>query len=180
MNEVDTRCLDLFPKWLESLGRDVQLTSEAVEDEVTPAEARAWLLGALNYLFKSLDLIPDGIEDLGFIDDAFVLRMCISRAVRDGLAGSERLADLADEVSVIEQFLDADFPRLEAFVGALPEAAVHGNTVADLIADDDACRQLLMAVAGFARQYQAPGFAPEEKNLIKLRSFMSTKLPAAD
>jgi len=24
-------------------------------------------------LFKSLDLIPDGLEDLGFSDDAFVL-----------------------------------------------------------------------------------------------------------
>jgi hypothetical protein len=31
--------------------------------------------GLAQRIFKSLDLIPDGIEDLGFIDDAFVFRV---------------------------------------------------------------------------------------------------------
>ena len=32
-------------------------------------------------MFKSLDLIPDGLEGLGFLDDAFVLRVAAGLAV---------------------------------------------------------------------------------------------------
>ncbi len=53
----------------------------------TPARSAAWsqvkagrpsrryATAGLNYIFKSLDLIPDGIDDIGFCDDAFVIRV---------------------------------------------------------------------------------------------------------
>ena len=44
-------------------------------------EAARSLVSGLNYIFKSLDLIPDGIDDLGFLDDAFVLRVACAFAV---------------------------------------------------------------------------------------------------
>ncbi len=180
MNDLDTRYLDLFPSWLETLGSDVGVVSAAIEDDTTSRESKRWLLTALNYLFKSLDLIPDGIEDLGFIDDAFILRICVRHATAEGAVGGQRLQELAEEVSVIEQFLQTDFPRMQAFVAGLPEVAVFGNTAAMLLDDAEKQRELLASVAGFARQYEPPSFAPVERNLIKLRSFMTTKLPTLD
>ena len=61
--------------------------------------------GALTYLFKSPDLIPDGIEDLGFIDDAFVFRMAAAAAIgfepeargKDHGTALERLAARIEE-----------------------------------------------------------------------------------
>ena len=74
MSELNTRCLDAFPEWLKTLPEDAVALSLLLDDESLPEPARRRVAGSLNYLFKSLDLIPDGIEDLGFLDDAFVIR----------------------------------------------------------------------------------------------------------
>jgi uncharacterized membrane protein YkvA (DUF1232 family) len=75
MTDLQTRCLDAFPQWLSSLADDARVLLSRVQDETEPASVRKELAAALNYVFKSLDLIPDGIEDLGSVDDAFVLRV---------------------------------------------------------------------------------------------------------
>src|SRR3954454_8618117 len=85
MSEVDTRCLDAFPEWLRSLGEDALALSAVVADGAQPEALRRRVAGALNYLFKSLDLIPDGIEDLGFLDDAFVFRVAAAAVQADGV-----------------------------------------------------------------------------------------------
>jgi dTDP-4-dehydrorhamnose reductase len=43
-------------------------------------EVKRYVTSGLNYIFKSLDLIPDGIDDLGFCDDAFVIRVAAALA----------------------------------------------------------------------------------------------------
>src|SRR5271170_7316452 len=87
MTELQTRCLDTFPEWLRALATDASDVSKLLSSATAPEGARRYVAGGLNYLFKSLDLIPDGIEDLGFLDDAFVLRVAAALAVADGGAG---------------------------------------------------------------------------------------------
>ena len=75
MTTLEARCLDAFPDWLRSLADDARALASVLEGEGA-AVAQRRSAAALNYLFKSLDLIPDGLEDLGFIDDAFVRARC--------------------------------------------------------------------------------------------------------
>jgi len=60
---IDPRYLEIFPQWLRSLGEDAAGIAEAVAAGGDDDAARS-LVSGLNYIFKSLDLIPDGIDDL--------------------------------------------------------------------------------------------------------------------
>src|SRR5438552_14550155 len=133
MTTLDSRCLDAFPSWLRSLADDARALGALLDEADASHAARAGSASALNYLFKSLDLIPDGLEDLGFIDDAFVLRVAaaqVSEAERD--AGGV-LAKLAGEAALISEFLGADYARLEAYVRKLESASARGRSVAQIV-----------------------------------------------
>src|SRR5437899_9469372 len=65
--------LNLFAKWLSSLGEDAESLVGSLEasagwgaeggDSLSP-EARRSIAGGLSYLLRSLDLIPDGMDDI--------------------------------------------------------------------------------------------------------------------
>lgn len=183
MSEAQGKFLETFPTWLRSLGADAERLGAVVDDGNAPEAAREALAGGLNYLFKTLDLIPDGIDDIGYLDDAFVLRIAAGFASKEDLAGLDAdrmkdLAALANDVDVVHEFLGADLTnRLETYVHGLKRGAARGRTVSDILADGAVRKEFLSDVEGFARTYEPPGFAPEEKNLIKLRAFFDAKLP---
>jgi uncharacterized membrane protein YkvA (DUF1232 family) len=184
MTDVETRCLMAFPGWLEQLGRDATDLASFAGCEELDDTVRQTVLGGLNYLFKSLDLIPDGIEDLGFIDDAFVLRVCAALAVArlaelPAVDASTTVRRLADQAALISEFLqEADFGRLERFARGLGDVRARGRSVAEMLEDKSLREQLIAEVAAWGEQYRSPGFGNDEKNLIKLRSFLRTKLPS--
>src|SRR5579871_5575951 len=100
MSDVDSRCLDAFPAWLRSLADDALVLCGVVADSAVPEDARRHAAAALSYLFKSLDLIPDGIEELGYMDDAFVVRIAARLATHvEPIAALEALAHDAELVS---------------------------------------------------------------------------------
>jgi uncharacterized membrane protein YkvA (DUF1232 family) len=182
MTDLDTRCLDAFPQWLRSLGEDVGRVAALLQDTTLGEPVRRQAAGAVNYLFKSLDLIPDGIEDLGFIDDAFVLRVAaeLARSLDAGVITSDpsgTLARLADDAALIKEFLGEDYARLERFVTALGHGAARGRSVDDVLAKSEVRTELLGEVQGWTQSYEPPSFSRDAKNLIKLRSFLKTKLP---
>jgi uncharacterized membrane protein YkvA (DUF1232 family) len=78
--------LDQFGTWLADLGKDVGALAELLRVNAEHESAKS-IAGGLNYVFKSLDLIPDGIDDLGYLDDAFVLRVAALHARQAGLTG---------------------------------------------------------------------------------------------
>lgn len=177
MSNVDSRCLDAFPDWLRSLADDATALGAVVLDDSQPESRRRALAGALNYLFKSLDLIPDGIEDLGFLDDAFVFRVAAARAaVGDG--ASDALARLAGDTALLKEFLAADYARLEKFVAGLESGAARGRTVDQIVTDGTVRSAFASDVKGWTGSYVVPSFGRDAKNLVKLRSFLATKLPA--
>jgi uncharacterized membrane protein YkvA (DUF1232 family) len=183
MSDIDARCLDAFPQWLRTLADDVGHLAEVVDDATFGEPVRRQAAGAVNYLFKSLDLIPDGIEDLGFVDDAFVLRVgaSLATAADAGAAdadGSGTLARLAEEAGLVREFLGEDYGRLERFVQGLGKGAARGRSVDDILGKDDVRAELVSDVKGWTSSYEAPSFTRDEKILIKLRSFLKTKLPA--
>jgi len=182
MSEIETRCLDTFPEWLRTLAVDAAALGEIVGDTSLPDLARRYATAGLNYLFKSLDLIPDGIEDLGFLDDAFVLRVAAALAraeAPEATAGIGTLCRLAEQSALIAELLGADYGRLEKYVRGLKTVAARGRAVDEILGNDQLRREFLNEVAGWSRSYEVPGFARDEKNIVKLRSFLSAKLPAA-
>ena len=176
------RFLDVFPMWLRSLGEDAgalgQLASEGGDDEV-----KRYVVSGLNYIFKSLDLIPDGIDDIGYLDDAFVLRVSARDAL--GVEGAKAadlkgtLERLAGDVETIGSFLGGDQARLESYVKTLAKGAARGRTVDDIVSNADVRREFVSDVHAFAKGYAAPSFNRDEKTLVKMKSFLSARLPAS-
>jgi hypothetical protein len=124
MNEVESQQLNALAGWLASLGEDSAHVAEFLDaclakpsGEADRAVAEP-LVGALSYVLKSLTLIPDGAEDLGFLEDALVLRAAAARALEaareNGLLAEPTVPGVADA---------------EAAASALEEAAVEEAAV---------------------------------------------------
>ncbi|MCU0692182.1 MAG: DUF1232 domain-containing protein [Polyangiaceae bacterium] len=182
MSDLVNRCLEAFPQWLGSLGDDTVALCSLLTAESIPDRARRHVAGSVNYVCKSLDLIPDGVEDLGYLDDAFVLRIACRLALRDDPAARQAdirglLARLAHESALIEELLEAEYPRLEKYVRALEKGAARGRLVDEIVNDAGVRSEVMREVQSWARNYSAPSFTTDEKTLIKLRSFFAAKLP---
>jgi len=181
MNELQNRCLDTFPEWLKTLATDAADLAQVLAHPEAPEPPRRYVTGALNYLFKSLDLIPDGIEDLGFLDDAFVLRVASALALAETPATRETfpvLDRLAADAKLVAELLGKDYLRLENYVKTLTRGAARGRSVDEILSDDHARAAFLHEVTGWTSSYTTPSFSRDEKNLVKLQSFLGAKLPA--
>lgn len=182
MIELDARCLDSFPEWLRALGADARDLASIVEEGRLSDSVLRQCVVAIHYLFKSVDLIPDGIEDLGYIDDAFVLRVTSAGAVDgdSGAAEADRtgvLARLSDGVALLKEFLGPDYGRLAAHIRGLESVSIRGRTVENVLANEETRQELAKEAVAWADAYRIPSFTRDEKTLVKLRSFMHAKLP---
>jgi len=178
MNPVEAQCLEAFPAWLKSLGDDVKNLAAVVESTESSLPARRGTASALNYLFKSLDLIPDGLEDIGFMDDAFVFRVAASTLSSDDASAdaSGTLGRLAGDATLVREFLGDVYPRLDAYVAGLGGTKVRGRNVDEVLADDAALADFVREARQWATGYQPPAFYRDDRNLVKLRSFLAAKL----
>ena len=178
MTTLDSRCLEAFPGWLRSLADDAQKLAGLLDQKGVSGAAQRGAAGALNYLFKSLDLIPDGLEDLGFIDDAFVLRVAAAQVAEAERDGTGVLARLAGEAELIREFLGDDYARLGRYVDKLAEGSARGRSVAQILEDTALRADFVREVKQWASGYNSPSFARDTRSLVKLKSFLSTRLPA--
>lgn len=173
-SDLTRRALEAFPSWLRSLPADVRVLASVVENASVDDGVRESLAAALNYLFKSVDLIADGIEDLGYVDDAIVLRVAVS-SVEVGTS-NEELERMAAGAELIREFMADDYARLETYVAGLRSLVVRGRSAAAIAADAEARQQFLTELYAWAGNYVTPSFEHDEKNLVKLRAFLRTKL----
>lgn len=180
MSDLNEMCLDTFPSWLRSLGEDVEAVLAAAESAELDEDSKRLLIAGVNYLFKSLDLIPDGIDDIGYLDDAFVLRVAASLAVSES-SGDDTLAavtGLGEQTALVKEFLgDETFDRLVRYTKELRQSSARGRSVTEIISNEDIWREFASEVRNFSKSYESPAFSREEKNLIKLRAFFDAKLP---
>lgn len=170
--------LDAFPNWLKTLAPDVEEFAALLRSDTVPESSKQFIAGGINYLFKSLDLIPDGIENLGYIDDAFVLRIASVQVVNDGVK-SGVVRRFAEEAKIVNDFLAEDYIRLEKYVHNLTRGAARGRTVDEILGDPRVRDSLLGDVTSWVAGYQIPTFHRDEKTLVKLRAFLDSKLPKA-
>ena len=183
MSDLDEKCLDAFPEWLRSLGEDIEAVLAVAEADGLSDGSKRQLVAGINYLFKSLDLIPDGIDDIGYLDDAFVLRVAsdlVGTDARDA-AGADQAAAieaLAAQKSLVSEFLgDEIYDRLARYTKDLCQSSARGRSVDDIVTSAAVWREFASEVRNFAKSYESPSFSREEKNLKKLRAFFEAKLP---
>jgi uncharacterized membrane protein YkvA (DUF1232 family) len=185
MRESEPNYLERFAVWLKDLGDEVDKLARLVEDAELPVATQRVVIGAGNYLFKALDLVPDGIDDIGYLDDAFVLRVSAAQALAEGDGAPGRLPDeaqltlqrLAAETDLVQSFLDRDYPRLHQYVLGLGKAPVRGRSAADIVQNPALRTAFLQDIRNFCRTYKAPRFIQEARTLVKLRAFFDAKLP---
>lgn len=170
------RFLDVFPDWLRTLGEDAGALGNVVASHPNDAVGR-FVASGLNYIFKSLDLIPDGIDDLGFCDDAFVIRVAASLACEaDGSAREGVLGRLADDAKQVEEFLEGDYAKLVAYVQGLQKGAARGRTVDEIMTDSAVRSAFVHEINAWSKEYAVPVFTRDVKTLIKLKAFLTAKL----
>ena len=136
---------------------------------------------AINYLLRSLELIPAGVEDLGYLEVLFAFRALAQRVVQahPGLATVDaggRIGQLASEADRVREFLEADFPRLRELVEQPAATTAKGRSAADLLNDADARAAALEDLRAWVASYSAPEFGSGPEELVKLASFMRTRL----
>src|SRR5437870_402141 len=154
---LDARYLEIFPTFLRTLGEDAGALGAVVGSDA-PEEVQRYVTSGLNYIFKSLDLIPDGIDDLGFLDDAFVLRVAAWLAVEEAPSAKEGvLARLADDAKSVREFLGEDvYSRLEGYVKNLRKGAARGRSVDDIVGDASTRESFVHEVSAWSKEYQVP------------------------
>ena len=72
-----------FGKYLAAVPDVFYLLVRLVMDGEVPAKAKIKLAGAVAYYLAPLDLIPDFIPAVGFLDDLIVAVMLLNRAIDD-------------------------------------------------------------------------------------------------
>jgi uncharacterized membrane protein YkvA (DUF1232 family) len=175
--------LDTLEAWLASLPDDIRCFRAIASDESIPAGARRIAAGVINYLFKSADLIPDGIDDIGTLDDVMTLRLgaALLRAEeveRSQPEAGRTLRHLAEEASVVREILGADLhERFARYTSSLATVSSRGRSTQDIVDNSQKLHEMTAEVGSFCSGYTIPPFEKSERTLIKLRAFLDTRLP---
>src|SRR5262245_9937853 len=137
--------LDRMNAWIDSFAADVEIVKKIVESKAAPKPARILAAGALGYLVKQMDLIPDWEPIHGLLDDAMVLRVAVSLASQADLgeldADTTRgIGLLANDAETVAELLGSDlYTRLKRYTQRLSRLEIRGRT-SDLVVGDAKAR----------------------------------------
>ena len=175
-----------FGSWLAGLGREAQELSLLLEREDTPEALRRFGAEALNQLLHAADLIPEGIEGLGYLETLFAFRVLARElsSAEPALTGADpsgTLARLAGEAELIQAFLGAeDYARLGALVRAQRERRSRDRSPTDLLEAGEARNAALAEALRWGESYRPPPFGAGSHDLVRLLSFLRTRVRRAD
>jgi uncharacterized membrane protein YkvA (DUF1232 family) len=74
--------LEAWKERVRALKIEIHVLTIAYRDRRTPWLARAWLALVLAYALSPIDLIPDFVPVLGYVDDLILLPLGIALAIR--------------------------------------------------------------------------------------------------
>ncbi len=178
---TDQEYLDVFGQWVAGLPKDAEALKAVYEGENVDREIKLMAVGALAYLLRKIDIVPDYLGGLGTVDDAMVLRLMAKKALPKGIEGVdasviEHLQKMAQDVAVIEEFLGEDFSALEKYVDSLTSQPVRNRTPEKVLDDAEAAEQFAYELSDELRAYQVRSIDGGERALRELRSFIRAKV----
>lgn len=181
MTPSEARFLRTFQSWLDAMGSEVGALGELLENTEAPAALRGASAASVAYLLRSFEIIPEGLEALGYLDDVFVFRALAERAVLEdpeaaSFDATGTVARLAAEAELVAEFLGEDYPRLQAAAFASGPEHAEGRHAEDLLKDPELGAAALGEARAWAESYRAPELNHGAEELVKLGSFFRTKL----
>lgn len=178
----DATCLQTFSRWLEGMPAEVTALCDVLESAGSarvPEECRRASAESLAHLMRSIELIPDGIEALGYLENLFAFRAIMRDASRGLDAADETSRRLAAEAEVVAGFLGEDFGRLREAAQKAREHVRAGLRASDLLDDAERRSAALAQLRAWARAYRTPELGRTEAEALKLRSFLRVRLASS-
>ncbi|HTV19067.1 MAG TPA: hypothetical protein VMG12_10360 [Polyangiaceae bacterium] len=178
---TDPKFLPAFAGWLRLMGEDVLSLANLLDAPEAPAPFRQAAAEALNALIRQAQLIPEGIEALGYLEGAFAFRVIAEHALAGSPEPVEGAADgrvprLAADAALVTEFLGDDLPRFRE-IWLAPEATARAGRAAGELLEDEALRQEVLGEAReWVERYQAPELGEGPEELVKVESFFRTRL----
>jgi hypothetical protein len=163
--------LTAFSEWLRGMGGEVLRLCGELERQELPDEVRRASAESLAYLLHTVPLIPDGVEELGYLDVLFRTRAICARGAGAEPTGS--VAAIGREASRVRRFLGDDFERFVA-AGELPRG-VRGATISQIMNEPEARAGVAAEARAWASEYIAPELRGGDEELVKIRAFMRTR-----
>jgi len=132
--------IQLIKKWLIDLGVNAQLFNELAGDEALPTWVRSLVTGVLLYLNAPVDLIPDKLPLIGFVDDMLV--MIVSLVIIVPKIPEERLTYYRQKYEAVEKIGEYEhilkstlgilWERLTRFVETLQNRTYKNKTTEEV------------------------------------------------
>ena len=79
---MSTRFVERLKRWARSLKAEVHALYLAYRDPRVPLHARIFAAVVVGYAFSPIDLIPDPIPVLGYLDDLILIPLGVALAIR--------------------------------------------------------------------------------------------------
>ncbi len=175
---MEQKFLPTFAGWLGALGEDVLSLANLLSSPEAPEPFRLVSAQALESLLRAAELIPEGLENLGYLEQAFIFRLLARRAVSESpeLGSEGRVPRLAAEAEWVDAFIADDLAALSelAFVEAR-----RGRPAGQLLEDEEARAEVLREARAWVEGYRAPELGDGAEELVKLRAFFRTRLRRA-
>jgi hypothetical protein len=179
---TDPKFAAAFSAWLRGLGEDVLSLAQLLGTPEAPVASRLAAAQALHGWLRLVEIVPEGLEPLGYLEGAFAFRVIAERALADSPEPAEGAVDgrvrrLAADAPLVAEFLgDELLPRLRERWLA-PEATTRAGRTASALLEDDALRHdVQRELREWVEQYHAPELGDGPEELVKIESFFRTRL----
>ena len=171
-----------FTAWLAGLGREARELGSLLERDATPEAVRRFAAETLNQLLYAVDLVPEGVEALAYLEGLFTFRVlarqcCEAQPDLAPADSSGTLSRLAGEAHWVESFLGAeDYARLAAIVQVQRGRRSRDRSPTELLEAGEARSAAVQEAQAWAERYRPPNFGAGSHDLVRLLSFLRTRV----
>lgn len=144
--------------WLKSLPTDLKILIEMIGDDDLDLKARSSAVGIIIYILSPIDLIPEKIPILGYIDDVIILRIALAVILEIDANRAEYYREkypetfdvLDEQIVLLKQTLGALYSWLKALVEKLPKRRFHGKSAEDVASSEQSREEMFDEVMEYA------------------------------
>jgi uncharacterized membrane protein YkvA (DUF1232 family) len=123
-------------RWIVSLPIDIKILIEMIGDNQLDMKARSLAVGTIAYLIAAIDMIPDTIPALGYVDDVLVLHIALAIILQIDPERAEHYREkypstigaIDEQVQLLTDTLGALYSWLKAFVENLSRRGYKGQS----------------------------------------------------
>ncbi|MDY6868884.1 MAG: YkvA family protein [Chloroflexota bacterium] len=146
----DLNFFKLLSSWLVNLPTDTKMLIEMVRDDELDIKARTLAVGTVVYILSTIDIIPDNIPVLGFIDDVTILRLSLmlileidpNRATHYREKYENTFVDWYEQLEVAKEILGSLYSWLRALAEKLPNRRFHGKSTEEVVKSEQLQEEL--------------------------------------